>query len=101
MAELQDDIFTRKKIAFRFLYTLFYLVIFEILKFIIQLTVLFQFIHLFVWKTYNNPLRRFSNKVATYTYRVMRYLTLGDNERPFPFCEFPDEMEKVEETVRF
>ena len=39
--------------------------------------------------------------MATYAYKVIRYLTLTDNIRPFPFSDFPDEMEKVEETVSF
>jgi len=101
MDDVQETTVTRKEIDIRFLYSLLYIVVFEILKFIIQITVLFQFIYLFIWREYSDPLRRFSNKVATYAYKVIRYLTLTDNIRPFPFSDFPDEMEKVEETVNF
>ena len=38
----------RKKIAIRFLFTLLFVVVFEILKTIIQLTILFQYIYLFI-----------------------------------------------------
>jgi len=37
----------------------------------------------------------------SYAYKVIRYLTLTDNIRPFPLRDFPDEMEKVEETANF
>ncbi|RMF94177.1 MAG: DUF4389 domain-containing protein [Nitrospinota bacterium] len=92
---------SRKQIAIRLLYTLLYLVIFEILKTIIQITVIFQYIYLLVARRYSNPLRTFANRVTTYAYKVMRYLTLNENGRPFPFQEFPPEMERPEEEVTF
>jgi hypothetical protein len=92
---------SRKQIAIRLLYTLLYLVVFELLKAMIQLTVLFQFIYLLITCNYSDPLRRFSNKISTYAYKVMRYLTLNENLRPFPFSDFPGEMEQPEEEVVF
>jgi hypothetical protein len=92
---------SRKQITIRLLFTLLYLVIFEILKLIVQVTAVFQFIYLLVTQNYSKPLRTFSNKVATYAYKVIRYATLNDNFRPFPFNEFPSEMEQPEQDVKF
>jgi len=39
--------------------------------------------------------------VAAYGYRVMRYLTLNDNLRPFPFSELPQDMEPPVGEVKF
>ncbi len=91
----------RKKIAFRFLYTLFFLVVFEILKVIVQVVVVFQYVYLFITRTHNDSLRRFCNKVSVFTYRVMRYVTLNENTNPFPFSDFPQEMEPPESEVHF
>lgn len=91
----------RKKIGIRLLYTLLLMVVFEALKFVVQLTVIFQFMYLLVTEKYSEPLKGFSNKVATYAYKIIRYATLNDNERPFPFAEFPPEMEKPVEPVSF
>ncbi len=91
----------RKHIAIRFLYTLFFLIIFEILKTILQVTVLFQYISLFITRNHNEPIRGFSNKVWIYAYRVMRYATLNENTRPFPFTDLPEEMEPSEPEVLF
>jgi hypothetical protein len=93
--------FSRKNIAVRLLYTLLFLIVFEILKIIIQVAVLFQYIYLFISKEYNHPIRKFSNKVSVYAYRVMRYITLSENEKPFPFQDFPEEMELPETEVVF
>jgi predicted membrane protein len=91
----------RKNIAVRFLFTILFVIVFEILKTIIQLTVLFQYIFLFITKKHSEPVRTFSNKVSTYAYKVLRYLTLNDNPKPFPFTEFPVEMEPPETDIRF
>ncbi|GLI35121.1 DUF4389 domain-containing protein [Desulforhabdus amnigena] len=92
---------SRKQIIIRLLYTLLYLIIFELLKLVVQVTVLFQFVYLLVTREYSQPLKNFSNKVSTYVYKIIRYMTLNDNERPFPLNDFPQEMEKPGEDVRF
>jgi hypothetical protein len=101
MNEIPLTTIDRKKIAIRFLYTVFFLIVFEILKTIIQVTVLFQYIYLFIFKKYGNPVRDFSNKVTAYTYKVIRYLSLNDNKIPFPFSDFPNVLEPPEEYVEF
>lgn len=98
---MESKTFSRKKIFVRLLYTVFFFIVFEIIKIIIQVSVLFQYIYLLITKTYNNPVRNFTNKVSVYAYRVLRYVTLNENEKPYPFNEFPREMEMPEEEVFF
>lgn len=101
MESIQTIIRSRKKISIRLLYTVFFLIVFEILKIIVQVAVLFQYVYLFITKSYSNPVRRFSNKVSFYAYRVMRYVTLNENTLPFPFADFPEEMDAPESEVHF
>ncbi len=102
MAEyLEESGVTRKQIGLRLLYTVLFLIVFEVLKLIIQVTVLFQYVYLLIAKDYSKPLRAFSDRLAAYAYKVIRYVTLNDNQRPFPFGEFPPEGESSEEPVRF
>ena len=93
--------FSRKKIAVRLLYTILFLIVFEIVKIIIQVSVIFQYIYLLISKTYNDPVRNFSNKVSAYGYRVLRYVTLNENEKPFPFDNFPKEIDLPDTEVFF
>lgn len=93
--------FSRKKIAVRLLYTILFLIVFEIVKIIIQVSVIFQYVYLLISKTSNNPIRNFSNKVSVYAYRVLRYVTLNENEKPFPFNNFPKEIELPDKEVFF
>jgi hypothetical protein len=92
---------SRKQVAIRLLYTLLYVAIFELVKTIVLLITLFEYFFLMITLRHNEPARNFGNQVATYGYRVMRYLTLNENQRPFPFTDFPAEIELPDEEVRF
>jgi hypothetical protein len=92
---------SRKPIAIRLLYTLLYVAIFEVVKTIIFLVTIFEYFLLLITLKHNEPARTFANKAATYGYRLMRYLTLNENQRPFPFSEFPAEIELPDEEVSF
>ncbi|MEN6486934.1 MAG: DUF4389 domain-containing protein [Syntrophobacteraceae bacterium] len=101
MNAIEDTRPSRGAIGLRLLYTVLYLVVFEVLKWVIQVAVLFQYVYLLISRSYSMPLMNFSNKAATYAYKVMRYVTLNDTIRPFPFSDFPNEMEKPDIPVKF
>lgn len=91
----------RGKIGIRLVFTLIFLVILSVMHFLIQVITLVQYVILLITKSYSEPLRSFSNKAAAYVYRLIRFITLNDNTRPFPMTDFPNEMESPEEPVRF
>jgi hypothetical protein len=91
----------RGKIGIRLLFTLLFLVILSMMHLAIQVLVAIQYVILLITKKYSEPLRSFSNKAAAYVYRLIRYTTLNDNTCPFPFTDFPRELEQPEETARF
>jgi uncharacterized protein YggT (Ycf19 family) len=90
-----------KQIGIRLLYTILFLVILVIVIAIIKVVVAFQYIYFFATRKSNEPVRRFSNKISTYAYRIFRYITLNENQRPFPFTDFPPELETPEEQISF
>jgi len=92
---------SRKQIAIRLLYTILYVAIFEVVKTIILLITVFEYFFLLITLRHNEPARTFANQAAAYGYRLMRYLTLNENQRPFPFSEFPGEIELPDEEVTF
>ncbi|WP_285906678.1 DUF4389 domain-containing protein [Pseudodesulfovibrio pelocollis] len=81
----------RGDILKRLLVTLACLIFLEVTGLLIQIATLFQFVYLLVAKRHSEPLRRFCNALSGYAYRLMRYTTLNDNDRPFPFSRFPDD----------
>ncbi len=92
---------SRTQIVIRLLYTLLFLIVFGIVHALINLATAFQYIFALITLKPNEPVRRFANQVAAYGYRVMRYLTLNDNVRPFPFSDLPQEMDPPVSEVTF
>ncbi len=92
---------SRTQILIRLLYSVLFLVILGVVHFLIQLATVFQYIMLLITLSPSEPVRRVTNQLAVYGYRVMRYLTLNNNERPFPFTEYPPEMEPSVSEVKF
>jgi len=101
MDELSQGGIPRVKIGVRLIFTLLFLIILSIMQFIIQMITLIQYVVLLITRSYSEPLRSFSNKAASYVYRLIRYITLNENTRPFPFAEFPREIENPEDSAQF
>ena len=93
----QEQIVSGKQIAIRLLYTILFLVILGIVLFIVKVVVIFQFIYLFSIRKPNESVRQFSNKIAAYGYRIFRYVTLNESQRPFPFADYPPELDPSED----
>ena len=81
----------RTAILKRFAVTLVCMIFFEVTGLLVQLAVLFQYGYLLAAKKRSEPLRLFTNNLAQYGYRLMRYNTLNENGRPFPFNAFPQD----------
>jgi hypothetical protein len=84
---------SRQQIGIRFLYSLLFIFIHQFVKMLVVVTTIFQFIYLLITLETCEPIRRLANKLSTFAYRTLRYLTLNENQKPFPFQEFPDELE--------
>ena len=95
----QQPVVSGKQIGIRLLYTILFLVILGIVMVIVKVVVVFQFIYFFSTRKSNESVRQFSNKISTYGYRIFRYVTLNESQRPFPFTNFPPELEPPEEQI--
>jgi hypothetical protein len=83
----------RGDILKRLLTTLVCMIFLEVAGLLIQLSALFQYGYLLVARRRSEPVRRFTNTLSHYAYRLMRYVTLNENARPFPFARYPDDAE--------
>ena len=99
--EKKQSVVSGKQIGIRLLYTILFLVILGIVIVMVKIAVIFQFIYFFTTQKPNESVRQFSNKISTYGYRIFRYITLNENQRPFPFTDLPPEMEQSEEQIIF
>lgn len=98
---IKESVKEREDIIKRLFLTILFLAVFEIIKLSIYLTVFCQFVYALTTKKDNKALIRFANKLTTYAYKTLRYTTLNENEMPFPFKDFPEEMELENSNVEF
>ena len=101
MQPLVEVFASRTQIAKRLLFCILYLIAFEIVKFLVQIIVCFQFIFLLAFKRYSNHLRAFSNRLSTYAYSLLRYSTFNDNRPAFPFADFCEEKDRPADFINF
>lgn len=87
----------------RFLVTIVCLLVFELVRLLVQATVLFQFLYMLIARKHSDPLRKFSNRLSCFAYRLLRYATLNENGKPFPFSDFPKagECDRASSTITF
>jgi hypothetical protein len=87
--------YKRRQTGIRILATLFFgIVVWSILETIVFVMVIFQMIYTLIAERPNFWLIGFANRTIAYFYRVMRYLTFNEDSAPFPFTQFPAEIEK-------
>ena len=89
-----DDEIPRKETAYRIGLTVLFAIIAGAIRTVLSLIVVFEL--LFTLVTRRPPglrVRALANRITTYYYRVLRYLTYSESQVPFPFSDFPEPLE--------
>jgi Domain of unknown function (DUF4389) len=89
---MQDDEtqIERPETGIRILLSLLLLLVAEVVRIALGITVFFAVAWTLVTKRPpSERVRDFANRTLSYQYRLYRYLTYNDPARPFPFSDFP------------
>lgn len=86
----------RKDTGIRMLLTLLFVVILHAVEAVLAVTVLFSLaVALITKRPPGERVRRFANRTLSYLYHIVRYLTYNEHQAPFPFADFPPEVEPL------
>jgi hypothetical protein len=86
----------RKDTAIRLVYTLFFVLVVQVVEAVLGVVVLFSLVFTLITKRPpNESVKRFANRTISYLYHTLRYATYNETIPPFPFAEFPQEVEPV------
>ncbi len=86
----------RKDTGIRMLLTLLFVVILHAVEVVLAVTVLFSLaVALITKRPPGEQVRSFANRTLSYLYRIVRYLTYNEHQAPFPFADFPREVEPL------
>lgn len=84
----------RRETGMRILLSVLFLFIMNIGHAVVGAVTLFSLIFVLITKRPpGHQVKQFANRTVSYLYRMLRYLTYNDNEPPFPFADFPQELE--------
>lgn len=86
----------RKDTAIRLVYTLFFVVIVRVVEAVVGIVVVFSLVFTLITKRPpSESIKRFANRTISYLYHILRYATYNEPLPPFPFAEFPQEVEPL------
>ncbi len=94
--ETQGFEISRGATGVRCLLALLFFVITRVVGTVVLVVVIFELLYTLI--TTSPPperVRSFANRALSYIYRVLRYLTYAEPRPPFPFADFPDEIEPL------
>lgn len=84
----------RRETGLRIGLSLLYVLIAAVLDSVLGVIVVFQLLWSLVTRTPpRRRVRELANRIVAYYYRIGRYLTYNESRPPFPFSEFPEEVE--------
>ena len=86
--ELRERL-TSKHLWSRALYMALFVVAYIVAETLLTLTVIFQFVSILVSGSANGPLLKFGLNLSTYIYQIVCFQTFNNEEKPFPFSDWP------------
>ncbi len=93
-SEFEDGVIERPETTLRLVKSLLFILIYQVVETVLITLVAFSLIVAFVTKAPpSERVRRFANRVLAYGYRMGRYVTYNEERAPFPFDDFPEEIE--------
>jgi len=97
----QEQQIERKETGIRILVTLLFILILCAIDVVFGVIVFFQLIYTLITKRRpGNQVSRFANRIITYVVQLLRYVTYQEDERPFPFSDFPAESAPSDTSTR-
>lgn len=89
---------SRKNVVVRLLFVLLYCVVSLLLIFAVLVLTVIQFAILLITARHMDAIKTLAHRLTVQTYRMLRYITLNENQKPYPFGRIADILEAPEET---
>jgi hypothetical protein len=94
--EAEDTTVERSQTGIRILLSLLFVVIFRVTSVVLAVVVVFELLYALVTRQPpSDRVRSFANRTLSYLYSLTRYLTYNQTEVPFPFSDFPRDLDPI------
>lgn len=92
MNQTINNIIAKDKLWKRLLYIIAFLIINSLLKGVVVLTAIAQFVHILLKDTPNPAIKEFSQGLSNYSYSITRFVTFLSDEKPFPLSSWDNKV---------
>ncbi len=87
--DISDGELQRKDTAIRIAISLILFLLIRMIEVVLIVVIIFSLAYALITKSYpSNQVMKFANNTINYLYRILKYLTLSEEEPPFPFSDF-------------
>lgn len=69
---------------------LMFMILFYLVKFIVSITLIVQWVLVLLSGTPNERLKSFTKSLNRYGYQIMEFISFNSDERPFPLSDWPE-----------
>lgn len=91
----------RKETGIRIGLTVLFVLILRVVEIVLGAIVIFQLLFALITKRApGERIARFANRIITYVTQLLRYVTYQDDQRPFPFSDFPAATDLADATTK-
>ena len=80
---------SRRETIIRLLFVILFAIIYSVTKIVLATLVILQFGFKLITCETNSKLRAFSKSVNKYIFQLLQFVTFNQDEKPFPFSEWP------------
>lgn len=94
MTQSWKDTVLSPKIWLRALFMILFWIVNYIVRILILLIAVLQFIITLIKGTPHDKISEFGYSLSTFSYQIMLFLTFNTEEKPFPFAEWPQPEDK-------
>jgi len=82
---------SRRETAIRLLFVILFAAIYSVTKLVLTTLVIVQFGFKLVTCETNSNLSTLSKSINRYIFQILQFVTFNQNEKPFPFSEWPSD----------
>lgn len=69
---------------------LMFMILFNLVKFIVSITLIVQWVLVLITGTPNERLKNFTKSLNQYGYQIMEFVSFNSDKRPFPLSDWPE-----------
>jgi hypothetical protein len=97
LSKILNAVLTRKNVGIYFCFAALYILLTGLMGFAVLVLAVLQGVLLLILTRPNAAIKSLSHRMVVYIYKMLRYITLCEAKKPYPFGPIPEEIEPADD----